>query len=456
VLGRISKEDSESAAIVRNHLDPGHEPKQFVRGWTLASLLTGNASDIVGLARTSRQREETNWVYYLALAILVAKSSDDKEVKEARDKILAGLAKDDLEVRKDAAQAVRIVHIPATIEKLAEIVTQGKYADFTHEAIMALSNIPPTSRRVEVAARALTTFIVTQRHSSRRDGMRTKALISLGKLKVESSGPILIEELSDDNPAIVREAAQALEKVLGVRTAASRVVEAASKAGPEHVYQFASALRWMDRSAIVEVLEEKMLSGPVGEQEVARMLLSEMGGAAALQKLRAQTTVMEQYRDVLEEAERKIRDLFESSLREARKGFSLATAMDTTVFAVGVGLIIISAVMALGQQGSLDSWVGIGLTGGVGVLGIIYGILIARPRRQVREAVDHLMYLKIIFLGYLRQLHQTDQAFTRRLLEDEALTPEEVRQFSKMVGVVIEDAVEQLSATTLPKEPESQ
>jgi hypothetical protein len=45
--------------------------------------------------------------------------------------------------------------------------------------------------------------------------------------------------------------------------------------------------------------------------------------------------------------------------------------------------------------------------GGAGVLSILYTLLVARPRDQVRDAVDHLMYLKVVFLGYLRQLHIT-------------------------------------------------
>ena len=96
---------------------------------------------------------------------------------------------------------------------------------------------------------------------------------------------------------------------------------------------------------------------------------------------------------MLEEMEKKIRDLFESSIQEARKGFNLATYMDTIVFFLGVGLIFISAGLIISEGGTLDNWAGVGLTGGTGILGILYGTLIAKPRRQVQEAVDHLMYL---------------------------------------------------------------
>jgi hypothetical protein len=50
------------------------------------------------------------------------------------------------------------------------------------------------------------------RGSPWKDGMRTAAITGLGSLKVESSGPLIIEELVDDNPAVVREASPLTSK----------------------------------------------------------------------------------------------------------------------------------------------------------------------------------------------------------------------------------------------------
>ena len=36
-------------------------------------------------------------------------------------------------------------------------------------------------------------------------------------------------------------------------------------------------------------------------------------------------------------------------------------------------------------------------------------------REKVKQAVTHLMYLKIIFLGYIRELNQIDQCFNQNL-----------------------------------------
>jgi hypothetical protein len=126
--------------------------------------------------------------------------------------------------------------------------------------------------------------------------------------------------------------------------------------------------------------------------------------------------------------------------------------MDLIVFAIGILLIGSSAVMALNSAGTLDKWAGVGVTGGTGLLGVLYGILVAKPREKIVEAIDHLMRLKVIFLGYLRQLHQADQAYTRRLLEEEErLTADEVDKFSRMIEQTMRGAMDHLNLVKLGK-----
>jgi hypothetical protein len=108
--------------------------------------------------------------------------------------------------------------------------------------------------------------------------------------------------------------------------------------------------------------------------------------------------------------------------------------MDIVVFGIGIVLVLGSAVSVLRAGGSLDSWAGVGITGGTGLLGVLYGLLIANPRRQVKDSVDHLMHLKVVFLAYLRQLHQIDLAYTRRLLDDREFSAGDVSSFTNMVA----------------------
>jgi hypothetical protein len=302
--------------------------------------------------------------------------------------------------------------------------------------------VPSEWSQATAAAQALAGCIVKMRDKPWMNGMRTAAIAGLGKLKVESSGPILIEELTDDNPAIAREAVRSAEKALGLSVTVARIAEAAARHGAGATDAYGGALRWLKRDVVADELERLMGTGSATQQEVARNLLRDLGGAVAFAKLRARTDVMKEYTSVLKDTEERIQGLFESSLVEAKKGFHLAVIMDVVVFGLGVLLLLASAGFALFKEGGLDKWAGIGLTTG-GVLGVVYGVLIANPRKQVRESVDHLMRLKMVFLAYLRRLHQADQAYSRMLIDDKEISVDDVRAFSAIVGGILVETIAQ-------------
>jgi hypothetical protein len=443
-LGRVAGDDAEAAAEVRRHLDRTYEPYAWARYWALEGLVAGGAPDLPTIAEklAAPTTDEEPLVSSLA-KVLRAGAGDENALAEIRDNFARGGQIEQWSMLRGLRVVPAVV--PSLARELCAIVDAGQYNDVTFDAIVALGKLAPENQYADTAAQSLANYLITHRWPM-YDSMRTKALIALGNLRVERTAPVLIEELSEDSPAIVYEASRALEKVIGVRTTTARLLEAATRIGPDAVTKFATALRWMDRNAVVEALEIIMLTASDAQQEFARALLSEVGGQYAFQKLQARTAAANKYTGALEQAEEKIRKLFEDSIREAQHGFTLATRMDLVVFGLGIGLIVASATMLMVQGKTLDSWVGVGLTGGVGVLGVLYSLLIARPREQVRQAVDHLMYLKVIFLGYLRQLHQSDQAYTRRLLDDKPFSVSEVTQFADMVSVTMAAAIAQLSA----------
>ncbi len=446
-LARISDDDKAACEIVRKHLDPIYEPNRWVRCDILAGLVAVNAPDLTKLAREIQRKDKDTWLLMLAVALL-AREDDQDAIEEIRNKI------DDDGWSNSTLRALRTVPIEgvATKEVIALAKPQpkpeqipGGREDKNYNAVVALGFIPNTWPQAQEAADALLENLEYCHKNWWLVGLWAKTLESLGNLKVARTSPWIIEELTNDNPSIIFEAARALEKVLGVSTAVTRVVEAASSA--DHIYfeGYASALRWMNRDLVVEKLEDMMVSGPVEQQETARTLLIELGGLSAFQKVQARRASVTQYMDQLKVAEEQIRKLFETSISEAQKGFRLATYMDLSVFILGMALIVVSAVLALIKQGNLDSWAGVGLvSGGTGVLGILYA-LIKDPRRQIRKEVDHLMQIKIVFLAYLRQLHQSDQAYTRRLLEDQQLTPTELGELSGLVEKTMKSAAEEIA-----------
>lgn len=460
-LGRLSAHDPEAERFALEHLDPQREPHYLVRYKILEGLIASGTTKLDEVARDTEKREtgpDGSRVVHMLAVVWLASQGHHERLEE----VLAALRSPDFESQWSALWALGSVPIEAAVGDLCDLISRADESHSRHlsiyRAIVALGSHAGTygSRNKRKAASTLVEFIRDRRGWPVWDEARTRALTALGDLRDESLAPALVEELTDDNPAVVREAALALEKVVGIRTATDRVVEAACKldeayAGVtatrrSYIWALANALRWMDYTSVVEELEEVMVSGAPGKQEAARALLSEIGGLAAFQKLQARRKVMDKYTTAMEEAERKIRELFDTSIREARHGFTVAIGMDVVVFLLGVVLLGASAALAYTNDGNLDNWAGVGLTGGVGLLGILYGTLIAKPRQKVQQAVDHLMYLKIVFLAYLRQLHQTDQAYARHLLEDEtSMTSEDVKEFSAMVDQTMRNAVRTLT-----------
>jgi HEAT repeat protein len=442
-LGRIADRDDVAIREVRRHLDPSIEPYEWARYWALEGLVAAKAPDLDEVAQhiTAAGKDES-LVLYLANAVRASRG----------DTQCRTLLQDALQKPSQtwaALRALRVVPVvdSTIVHRLCEIVAEGSYSDHTFDAIFALGSLPPDSAQAEPAAQVLADYLVRYRWPS-YDGMRTRALVALGQLKVQRVAPVLSEELLDDSPAIVSAAARALESLLGVTTATLRIVEIAATADPDTQVKLAGALRYMTRLAVVEELERAMLGGPEPQQSAARNLLSEVGGADAFQRLRARSRAVTDYTSMMRDAEARIQGLFEDSLVEARQGFRVATVMDITVFALGILLIASSASVVVWRGGTLDSWAGVGVTGGAGVLGVIYGLLIANPRRFVRESVDHLMHLKIVFLAYLRQLHQTDNAYTRRLLDDKEFSATEVTSYTRLVSDAMAAALLNLQATT--------
>ena len=91
--------------------------------------------------------------------------------------------------------------------------------------------------------------------------------------------------------------------------------------------------------------------------------------------------------------------------------------MDVTLFIVGVALIIVAAAVSIISQALtasasasvLGGWTGTVVSGGSGLLAVSYTSFVSNPRAQVKAATDHLMYIKVVFLGYLRELGLIDQ-----------------------------------------------
>ena len=147
-----------------------------------------------------------------------------------------------------------------------------------------------------------------------------------------------------------------------------------------------------------------------------------------MKKLQARSDSVDAYRSIMRDAEQQMQRMFKASMDDAKRGFQIALGMDVVLFVVGIAMLLSSAILSI-MQGKVGASTGV--TGGLGSASTMYSMTVSKPRQQVKAAVDHMMYIKVIFLGYLRELQQADQTFGRRMMEETPITEEELLGFKK-------------------------
>ena len=90
---------------------------------------------------------------------------------------------------------------------------------------------------------------------------------------------------------------------------------------------------------------------------------------------------------------------------------------------------------------NIDNWAGIGASGGTGALSVLYSMFFSKPRQQVKDNVNHMMNLKIIFLAYLRELNQLDQSFSQKMIESDCLSESDISFFKQKLKDSMTEAV---------------
>lgn len=438
----VGDDDPAAGETLRKALDKNAEPNKWCRYWALVGQYRmawpGLTDDVI--SQVIRGGGD-GLVVVLGHAILAKRGHEDN-LRSLRESLLEPARN----LQWEALRAIRIV--PAedgeVIRELCAIVDVGENSDVTYDSIQALSNIGGESNYAKLGARSLGNFVDRWSTYPGRDAMRIRAIAGLGRFKRASELQVLVEQLVDENPSVVRECARALEVGMGTRTAVDRILAEAAKAGDD-ARPYVFALRWLEgKEEVVDQLAGAMVSGRPEQRDCARYLLSEIGGIAAMDRLRAQGDLMKQHSMFLKESEDRVQVLFQTSIKDAHTGFNRALLMDQLVFYTGLALIGVSAALMLIRQGELTAaWVGTGTTG---ILGILYTLFLAKPRQQVETGVDHLMRLKIVFLGFLRQLHQTDSAYIRRLLDDRPVATEDLRSFTGLIEEAMDKAASQLKA----------
>lgn len=432
LLAIVCDDDPVVREYLLKHLDPQDEPNEWVSYWLLYGLILVKSSLLEEAAAAARTHPKT-LVSIMSLAV----TAQGPAAVQERKQIEQALCSNDWNLKWAALRALRWVilqdNYPTILHALCQIVdyASDKIDDFernAYDAIIALGNIHPQTEPARQAAEVLDRFVALARRHPQRAPERRKAIFALGKLRIEKVD-LLLDELVIDDPTMAREAALALEKMVGTRRAAGRIFEKTQQCPNELRTVYADALRWMvDQQQVISELDSRWGSGQAGVEDIARDLLNRVGGALAFERLRVQRSAMDNFNQLMKDTQATVETQFNSTIDASRRGFRIQTWMDRAVFIVGLLFVIITGFAAIFSSSTAE-WVGVGVTGGLGILGILYSTLIARPRENITAAVFDQSQLQMIFLGYIRDLNRVDQAYIENILEDKPLTPDEVKKF---------------------------
>ncbi|RKG64731.1 HEAT repeat domain-containing protein [Corallococcus sp. CA054B] len=490
-LGRVVEQDDKAAEEIRKHLDPDHECYEWARYWALEGVFKAKGVDpgwMEAMAQdvraqpppSSRDGEYQPLARSLATVMLhelhqrnvqQAQKGRPDEYSEEISLALKAKARDAPESAREAEAMVRALRtVPLNEEDIIKqlcllLRNDTDLPAATYDVICALGGVKPDGFYAKDAIGALQDAVERYRPWAKFDTRRREAIHSLGRLGSRSAVETLLPDLTDSNPSIAQAAAVSLKKILGVENTVSRILEEmlAAKArnqllGPL-ARQYANALRAMGEpeenleQQVVRRLESAM-AADVETQEVSRLLLLELGGSEAYQTLRALVGAMQDYQNVLSRSEQAVSAQFEKTLKEARVGFWTTLGMALVVFMFGVILLGGTAVLAMrGGLKDVGAWAGIA-SGGIGLLGILYGFFVTKPRVLVNQSVDHMLRLKLIFLGYMHQLSQIMQLFTRHVLQDKAMSAQDLQRFSELVREARADAIQSIHDPSASGEPQ--
>ncbi len=438
-LAGLSIGNERISSLVRQHLFSETETDPEIRFRAFEGLVYSNPPDIEFLSRRLLEKEDSPQVRQLAGAVL-AQRGDKSALKE----IMAGIHHKDPSFQESTLRALGVIPLRPAVKPLCSIIADTQSTTLVSLAIAALGRVQG-KRSIETTAHFLSTFV------SRINGIliwhkpEIQALYTLGRLKSPVGIPTLVKALCSSRAEIIAEAARALGKLEEPQATADRLVEAVKKSDRIPVARLCNLLRRKGLKAAASQVESAAQCPVTAKLGDSTITPPYEGNGLSRDNIKEGVTSMDRMALTLGETDKAVKELFEDSFQETRNDFRMTTLMGAVVFLLGISLVALSAWLILSQKGNLQGWYGLAITGLVGAVGVVYGVLTAQPRRQMRESVEQLMYLRVIFLAYMRQLNQADQAYSRRLQDNDSIVAQDVDEFSKMVGTAMQSAVGYLS-----------
>jgi hypothetical protein len=378
--------------------------------------------------------DDEDYLNQALASVLLARNElvSAKVREEAEVKLKGMLSKDRINEFWPALRSLRALQefsLPSLVEDIISILKSSNYTEHKRGAIWALSLYPDELGVVRELG-----LIVRKNQDSY---LRLVAVKSLAKLRHPDSQEDLISALRDDDAEVRVQASEALKSLLKEEAVPTILQYALREEVDETMLtHLVEALRLIDRDRKVstQVLSKEMAGEDQRRVQLAELILLELGGWAAVQRISQRRNTLETLDRLLEQSEQAIKDTFQDTINQARRNFYFAMGVNILVVIVGLILITLAIMQLIQQPDKFQNWV---VPGAAGLFGILITMFFNNPRQNAREDLTTLMNVNVIFLGFLRRLNQVDATFKYAYIESHSFGTDDMDKTVKQ----IDDAV---------------
>lgn len=459
----VAGDDAEARALMDMASDRAREPNRWVRYWTVVTANERKEHHAWTLARARALAEDTGerlQLRCLGWALLAADHEDRDAVaallwciEGARQPVPAGnryLVEgpvDPTHAQSAALRALRATPLAQAFDSVQAIVDAAPFASYTWDAVSVMARFGGTSRAAE-ASHTLARFVVTNRRRREYYDMVGLAVRAIGRLGIAQTD-LLMAELDSASPGVAFEAAGALELLLTTPRAVERILDVATISA-DRDDKLASALRSMQRAAVVETLAAGLRCGNMTRETAARRLLIELGGSVAIDRLQIRHQDLESRRKVVADLDDRQRE----HIRWIALGDGVATWISVGMWIVVflVGVTAISAGLLLTFRQGYDAFQAVVLAGA----GTVFTLLgkVGFQGRLVEVAGARAAARLAVFNGYQRRLQQVDLVLAQRFIDGVQVSAEDLRELSALVSTAQTEAQSSLLAL-IPSDKEA-
>jgi len=351
-----------------------------------------------------------------------------------------------------ALHALEEIPVPRVTAELIDLARRRRYWEIRFHATRALGR--REYRDDPAVVRALGEIAATDALRS----LRLVAIDAIGEVGNRDAQSDLLRAFHDRDSEIRERAAMALKRLVSTDEAVALIANEALRKGIDQRAwgRLVGALRLADlgREVSARVLGSE-IDGPDPERAFrARQILTELGGTAAVQRLAQRRRTLSDLDAMLKASEEAVKDTFERSMSQARAAYHFSMSVNAAIFLAGFSML------ALGiweLAGGTVTWQA--LLGPAGLAQVILYDWLNGPRRNARRDLAALMNVKVIFLGFLRQLNQIDATFKHAYLEDESFSVDQMTAMVSRLRECVDSTLEamarhlEISAEPAPAKP---